>query len=77
MRKKLEKYRQYDISVGEATHGELLELVSAIQRKSTGELEALLAEADRVGKGDTVRQKWRQDVEEHLAFHKDQRQNSK
>ena len=74
-KKKLEKYHYYDISVGEATHGELLELVSAIQKKSTGELEALLAEADRVGKGNILRQKWQQDVQEHLSFHKDQRQN--
>ncbi len=32
--KKLDKCYRYDISVGEATHRELLELVSAIQKKS-------------------------------------------
>ncbi len=76
-KKKLKKYRCYDISVGEATHRELLELVSAIQKKSKGELEALLAEADGAGKGSILRQKWQQDVQEHLSFHKDQRQNGK
>ena len=76
-KKKLDKYRRYDINVGEATHGELIQLVSAIQNKSQGEVEALLAEADSAGKGNIIRQKWQQDVQEHLSFHKDQRQNSK
>ena len=76
-KKKLDKYCQFDISVGEATHRELVEVLSAIQHKCTGELQALLAEADFAGKGDILRQKWQQDVQEHLSFHKDQRENGK
>lgn len=77
MKEKLDKYHHYDINVGDITHGELLELVSTIQKKSKGELEALLAEADGTGKGKILRQKWQQDVQEHLSFHRDQRQNGK
>ena len=76
-KKKLDKYCHFDISVGEATHKELLELLPAIQHKSRDELEALLAEADVAGKGDILREKWQQDVQEHLAFHRDQRENGK
>lgn len=74
---KCEKYNRFDISVGEATHKELLELVSAVHKKSKDELEALLAEADRADKGHILRQKWQQDVQEHLSFHRDQRRNGK
>ena len=76
-KKKLDKYCRFDISVGDATHGELVEVLAAIPHKCTGELEALLAEADVAGKGDILRRKWQQDVQEHLSFHKDQRENGK
>ena len=54
-----------------------MEVLSAIQHKCTGELQALLAEADVAGKGNILRGKWQQDVQEHLSFHKDQRENGK
>ncbi len=75
MKRKLHQYKKYDINVGEATHDELLAGVSHIQQKSKKELEALLLEADSVGKGDILRQKWKQDVEERMAFQKDQQHN--
>ncbi len=77
MKKKLDKYRRYDVAVGDATHEELLTLVSEIHRKSRGELEALLAEAEREGKGSILKQKWQQDLDEQVSFHKDQRKSSK
>ena len=33
-------------------------------RKSQSELRTLLDEADKVGKGDILREKWKQDVED-------------
>lgn len=58
-------------------HDELLMLTSQIQHKSREELESLLLEADRVGKGDVLREAWKQDVENRAAFQKDQKSNGK
>ena len=63
---------EYDVSVREATHDELLQIVSCIEHKSKHELEVVLAEADKAGKGDLLRMKWRQDVEKRVAFERDQ-----
>ena len=65
----------FNMNVGEATHSELVALVSKIQQQSHSELEKLLSEADRAGQGETLRQKWKQDVEDRLAFQKDQSRN--
>ena len=73
MQQKLHQYKK--IRVGEATIDELLAVVSHIQHKSTKELEALLSEADSAGKGNILRQKWKQDVEERMACNKDQQHN--
>lgn len=48
---KAQRYTSYDINVEDATHGELLSLVSSIHHKSQGELEKLLQEADAAGHG--------------------------
>ena len=63
---------EYDVSVRGATHDELLQIVSCIEHKSKHELEVVLAEADKAGKGDLLRMKWRQDVEKRVAFERDQ-----
>ncbi len=78
-RRKLQslKYRKYDVNPNDATHSELLRLVAEIQHSSPEKLEELLTEADRAGKGDILRNKWKQDVEERLAFEKDQQRNGK
>lgn len=74
---RLKQYQEYDINVGEATSSELLAMVSHIQQKTKKKLEDILAEADSVGKGDILREKWKMDVEDRLAFTKDQQQNGK
>ena len=44
-----------------------------IHHKSPSELDSILAEADKVGKGDILREKWKQDVEDRISFDRDQR----
>ena len=72
---KLHNYEKYDVNVGEASNEELLGVVAHIHRKSRSELEAILTEADKVGKGDILREKWKQDVEDRISFDRDQRKN--
>ena len=63
------------MNVGEVSNEELLAVVSHIHHKSRSDLERLLAEADKVGKGDILREKWKQDVEDRIMFDRDQRKN--
>jgi hypothetical protein len=72
---KLHKYEKYDMNVGEASNEELLTVVEHIHHKSRSELDAILAEADKAGKGDILREKWKQDVEDRISFDRDQRKN--
>ena len=66
----------YDVNVDDLTHHELLTLTSQINYKSRSELENLLYEAERPGKGDVLKKEtWRQDVEDRIAFQRDQRNN--
>ena len=65
----------WNMSVSEVTHDELITLVSKIQNQTHSELEKLLREADDAGHGETLRQTWKQDVEDRLAFERDQRKN--
>ena len=74
-KKKLQKYEKNDVNVGEASNEELLTVVSHIHHKSRSELECLLTEAEKVGKGDILREKWKQDVEDRISFDRDQRVN--
>lgn len=63
------------MNVGESSNEEMLAIVAHIHHKSRSELDTLLAEADKVGKGDILREKWKQDVEDRIAFDRDQKQN--
>ena len=45
----------YDVNIDDLTHEELLTLTSQINYKSSSELENLLYEAERVGKGDVLK----------------------
>lgn len=67
----------YDVDIDSLTHDELLTLTSQIHQKSRAELEDLLFEADRAGKGDVLRAAWKQDVEDRATFQKDQKSNGK
>jgi len=59
----------------DATNEELLTLTSEICHKSKGELEKLLAEAEKSGKDKILKEAWKQDVEEHMMFKNDQTRN--
>ena len=65
----------YDVNVDDATNEELLTLTSQICCKSKVELQTLLAEAEKSGKDSLLKETWKQDVEERLAFNKDQKKN--
>ena len=65
----------YDVNLDDITHDELLTLTSQIHHKSRSDLEAILDEAERAGKGDVLRETWKQDVEDRAAFQKDQNKN--
>ena len=65
----------YDVNVDDLTHHELLTSTSQINYKSRSELENLLYEAERAGKGDVLKETWKQDVEDRIAFQRDQRKN--
>ena len=65
----------FDVNVRDTTHNELITLVSRIQHQSLNELQKLLQEADRKGQGEHLRSIWKQDVEDRVAFQKDQRKN--
>ena len=69
------KMNEWNVNVGKVTHDELLTLVSKIQHQTRSELENLLREADSRGQGETLRQVWKQDVEDRLAYERDQRKN--
>lgn len=66
----------YEVDIDSITH-ELLTLTSQIHRMSRAEVEDLLFEADRAGKGDVLRAAWKQDVEDRATFQKDQKSNGK
>ena len=65
----------YDVNVDDATNEELLTLTSRICCKSKFELQTLLAEAEKSGKDSLLKETWKQDVEERLEFHMDQKKN--
>ena len=56
------------MNVGKASNEELLGVVAHIHHKSPSELDSILAESDKVGKGDILREKWKQDVEDRISF---------
>ena len=69
------KKDEWHVNVGEVTQHELLALVSKIHHHTRPELEQLLREAENAGQGETLRQAWKQDVEDRAAFEQDQRRN--
>ena len=54
------------------THEQLLTLTSQIHQNSKAELEVLLHESEAQGKGDLLKEAWKQDVKERAEFNKDQ-----
>ena len=72
---KVLKKDEWHVNVGEVTQHELLTLVSKIHHHTCPELEQLLREAENASKGETLRQAWKQDVEDRAAFEQDQRTN--
>ena len=70
-----ERLHSLDVDLKDDSDASLIEATSYIQNNSKGELEALLLEADAAGKGDVLRQTWKQDVEDRINFNKDQRCN--
>ena len=77
IKRKLQKYEKYDVNVVESSNNELIDVVAQVHRKSQSDLRILLDEADKVGKGDILREKWKQDVEDRILFNKDQQRNGR
>ena len=75
MMKSLKHYRKYDVTLHDDQSNELLSLVSAISDIGKDELQNVLSEADKKGRGDILGNIWKLDVEERLKFQKDQKQN--
>ena len=69
----LQRVSNLDVELKDETDESLLEATAYIHKQAKGELEKLLAEADGMGKGDILRQTWKQDVEERIQFQGDQR----
>ena len=74
-KRKVLKYERYDVNVGDASNEELTAIAARIHHKSQSELQCLLSEADRAEKGDILRAKWKQDVEDRITFDRDQHKN--
>ena len=70
-----ERLHSLDVELKDDSDASLIEATSYIQKNSKSELEALLLEADAAGKGDVLRQTWKQDVEDRFNFNKDQHSN--
>ena len=75
MMKSLKHYRKYDVTLHNDQNNDLLSLVSAISDIGKDELQNVLSEADKKGRGDILGNIWKLDVEERLKFQKDQKQN--
>lgn len=73
----IQRLLEYDVNVEDTTHKELLTLTSQMCHKSKTELQKLLTEAEKSRKGDLLIETWKQDVEERVAFQKDQKKNGK
>ena len=73
--KSLKKYNKLDFTLNCIQHEEFLEAVSVIMEKCPQQLKQVLTEADARGKGETMRKLWKHDVEDRIAFMKDQTNN--
>ena len=56
-------------------HQELEEVHFTLTEQCPKELDKILSEADAQGKGEVMRKLWKHDVEDRLAFKKDQAKN--
>ena len=75
--KSLTKYQKLDFTLNCDQHENFLGMVAALTEQCPEELSKVLCEADAWGKGDVIRKLWKHDVEDHLAFKKDQTRNGK
>ena len=75
--KRLKKYEQFDFALNCDQHDEFLKTVATVTEQCPEELSKVLEEADKHGKGDIVREIWKHDVEDRIAFNKDQTRNGK
>ena len=73
--KSLKKYDKVDFTLNCAQHDEFMEAVSVITEKCPQHLQHVLSEADARGKGEVMRKLWKHDVEDRLAFTRDQTNN--
>ena len=57
-------------------NNELTRIVAAIEQDHLSDVEKLMEDADKEGKGEIMRSLWRQDIKEHNDFFDDQKRNS-
>lgn len=77
MAKRLKKYDQFEFSLNSDQHDEFVKTVTTVTEQCPDELSKVLEEADKHGKGDVIREVWKHDVEDRIAFKKDQTRNGK
>ncbi len=69
----MKKLIPFDCEVSEKQDSELLHIVSQINRKGSKVIDELIKNGDEVlGEDNLLRDAWRQDVIERLAYEKDQ-----
>lgn len=73
--KSLKKYEKLDITLNQSQHDEFLKTVAAVTQQCPEQLEKIFSEADAQGRGEIVRRLWKHDVDDRVAFDKDQRKN--
>ena len=77
LKQRIPQLQTCNVMLNDESHYELLTLVSSIQKKSEKDLQKILQEADQAGKGEVLRQCWRQDVQERQQYTRDQKRNGK
>ena len=77
LKQRIPQLQTCNVMLNDESHYELLTLVSSIQKKSEKDLQKILQEADQAGKGEVLRQCWRQDVQERQQYTMDQKRNGK
>lgn len=73
--KSFKRYKKLDLTLNLGQHEEFLETVATITQQCPKELSQVLCEADAQGKGEVIKKIWKHDVEDRLAFKKDQIRN--
>lgn len=73
---KLSSVSEFDCTLKDKQHEELLELVKAIDKHGSKTIEELCMQGDKVlGESNMLREVWKQDVLERLKFENDQRKS--